>query len=372
MAEDYPTVGSMGGDAEARLARLEALWAQAQQMGLDDLLGGNHGAQRYMRDKTRIDQNGAIFKSGGDQVAYLFFLEEMSATPNDQVGAAAGASISSGTLGRQRFVIEAAPGLTGFPGSQLNNFVGLILDYDRDGLQIAGVRGTSAEDGVFTLVEALVEVGDGPTYTNAQHFRISGGPLLLEGATSDLVAAVAGMFGYRTDTTKPRFYDGAWKNIALEDWVTTNTVAAGVILGAYKDADQENTGTVLATDSELSVTLAGTSKYQIEANLFILNDGATEGYKVAVTGTVGIQDLKAQIEIYDDTLNTIVGFARVTAIDTAVGAGLSSGSNYAAIRATIETTTAGTFALSFAQNAAGASAGVHHEIGCSLQVVKVE
>jgi len=41
MAEDYPTVGSMGGDAEARLARLEALWAQAQQMGLDDLLGGN-------------------------------------------------------------------------------------------------------------------------------------------------------------------------------------------------------------------------------------------------------------------------------------------------------------------------------------------
>ena len=197
--------------------------------------------------------------------------------------------------------------------------------------------------------------------------------LHFEGDTSDPVTFSEGGMTYRTDLFKLRFVANAvTENIAFESWVTTNTLAAGLVLGAYKDADQENTGTVLATDSELSVTLAASSKYQIEANLFILNDGATEGYQVAVTGTVGIQDLKAQIEIYDDTLNTIVGFARVTAINTAVGAGLSSGSNYAAIRATIETTTAGTFALSFAQNAAGASAGVHHEIGCSLQVVKVE
>src|SRR3990167_10882133 len=262
--------------ALSRIAQLEAQVADHQ--GIDSGLTGlnyPHPNQKvwvveYGGGIMRLSPNGAIFKSGGDQVAYLYFLEEMSATPNDQVGVAAGASISSGILGRQGFVIEAAPGLTGFPGSQLNNFVGLILDYNRDGLQIAGVRGISAEDGVSTLVEALIEVGDGPTYTNAQHFRISGGPLLLEGDTSDLTAAVAGMFGYRTDTTKPRLYDGAWKNIALEDWVTTAIAApattwalTGDITPAQITSNQDNynpTGLSsasvlrLATDASRDIT----------------------------------------------------------------------------------------------------------------------
>jgi len=358
MAEDYPTVGSMGGDTEARLARLEALWAQAQQMGLDDLLGGNHGAQRYQGNTARTDPTGIQIASSAISRRGVRFVRAYSTTPetfDDHASLLGYADASTGWI--QLEAIDNENALT------RNAYVQVYEEASADARRITiAFEGTNGGS-------LVLEAG-----TGKYSLIINNVPLGLASVTADPTIELSDSFvWYRSDTDKARLRaNGATDNFAMEGWVTTNTLAAGLVLGAYKDADQENTGTVLATDSELSVTLAATSKYQIEANLFILNDGATEGYKVAVTGTVGIQDLKAQIEIYDDTLNTIVGFARVTAIDTAVGAGLSSGSNYAAIRATIETTTAGTFAISFAQNAAGASAGVHHEIGCSLQVVKVE
>ena len=181
-----------------------------------------------------------------------------------------------------------------------------------------------------------------------------------------------GILLYRSDLNTYVGYDGAFKNFAFQDWVTANAIAAGVVLGAYKDADQEVTNTSLTADTELTVNLAASTKYQFSIDIFFLNDGAAEGYQVALSGTVGIQDLKAQASIYDDTLNTLVGFARITAIDTGVGAGLSVGSNFARVMGSIETTTAGTFLVKFAQNAAGAAAGVHHEIGCSMMAVKTE
>ena len=153
----------------------------------------------------------------------------------------------------------------------------------------------------------------------------------------------------------------------LPDWITSP------VMGAYKDADEENATTTLNGDDELTVNLAASSKYQFEAKLFFLNDGAAEGYKVSINGTVGVADVKAQVSIYDDTLNTLVAFARIAALGGAgVGAGLSSGSNFARVEGAIETTTAGTFLIEFAQNAAGAAAGVHHEVGCSLKVIEVE
>lgn len=145
------------------------------------------------------------------------------------------------------------------------------------------------------------------------------------------------------------------------------------VLTAYKDADQEVTDTTLAADSELTITLATNGKYQFKFDLFMLNDGAAEGIKVSLNGTATVTDVKAQAFIWDDTLNTLVGFARITALGGAgVGAGVSSGSNRVTIEGSIEITTAGTLLLEFAQNATGASAGVHCEVGSSLVAVKLE
>ena len=143
-------------------------------------------------------------------------------------------------------------------------------------------------------------------------------------------------------------------------------------LEAYKDADQEITSTTLADDSELSLMLGTGSKYGFEFRLFVLNDGVAEGYKVALGGSVGFSDLKAQVLIYDDTLNALAAFARLTATGTSVGGGLGIGNNYAEVKGSIRTTSSGTFVLQFAQNAAGASAGVHNEIGSILVVTQLE
>ena len=78
----------------------------------------------------------------------------------------------------------------------------------------------------------------------------------------------------------------------------------------------------------------------------------------------------AQIAIYDDTTNAIVAFGRVTALASAVGAGISAGSNYAEIKGSILTTVPGTLLVQFAQNAAGAAAGVHLEVGSTFRIVK--
>ena len=139
----------------------------------------------------------------------------------------------------------------------------------------------------------------------------------------------------------------------------------------YKDSDQEVTGTTLTDDVDLTVNLQANSRYWFRLSLFLTNDGATEGAKFALSGTVGITTLKAQISLYDDTLNSLAAFARVTALASAVGGGASVGDNYASIEGAIETSTPGTFLLQFAQNAAGASLGVHCQVGSSMVVRKL-
>lgn len=133
-------------------------------------------------------------------------------------------------------------------------------------------------------------------------------------------------------------------------------------------ADEEETTDTLQDHGELSVTLLASSRYFFRFVLKVLNDGAAEGIKVAVNGTVGVSDLKAQVYIYDDTLNSLVAFARVTALDATVGAGLSAGVNEVTIEGSILTTTAGTFLLRFAQNDAGAGLGVHIQPGSTLVI----
>ena len=146
----------------------------------------------------------------------------------------------------------------------------------------------------------------------------------------------------------------------------------GRILKAYRTADGTAvTNTTLTNDPVLTLTLAASSNYDFKILGFSSNAGAAEGIKVALSGTVGVTHLKAQIYIYDDTLNTLVAFARVTALGSSVGAGLSSGDNFFEIRGSIETSTTGTFLLQSAQNAAGASAGVTVQRASSLIALRV-
>ena len=236
--------------------------------------------------------------------------------------------------------------------------------------------GIHADDGAAPHAEINVQSITQGAGTDYAQIYILGAPLVLDVRASDygFVSDVGdGQMFYRSDTDKFRVRANAtMENLAYESYVDTNALSVLSLLRDYKDADQEVTDTTLVSDSELSVSLAATASYHFRAVLFFLNDGAAEGYKCALSGTVGVGDLKAQISIYDDTTNSLAAFARVTALGSSVGAGISSGSNFAVIEGTIETTTAGTFLIQFAQNAAGVNAGVHHEIGCGWVVTRLE
>lgn len=137
---------------------------------------------------------------------------------------------------------------------------------------------------------------------------------------------------------------------------------------AYKTADESVSNTTLQNDDELTVTLAASTKYHFRICLFTSSAGAAEGLKLALAGTVGVTSMKAQIAIYDDTTNTLAAFARVSTLNSAIGAGLSAGDNHAIIEGTIETSAAGTFLLSWAQNAGAGAASTTVQRGSTLIV----
>ena len=142
-------------------------------------------------------------------------------------------------------------------------------------------------------------------------------------------------------------------------------------LGKYASADQEVTDTTLVLSNHLVRTVQAGLEYAFRFGVFFLNDGAAEGAKFAVDGTCTATAIKAQITIYDDVLNSTVAFARVTALASAVGAGVSAGSNYAEIEGSISVNAAGTLGLSFAQNAAGVNAGVHVEVASFMTLLEL-
>ena len=151
---------------------------------------------------------------------------------------------------------------------------------------------------------------------------------------------------------------------------TFQAVTAGP-LTVYKTADQEVTSTTLTNDNALTLTLAASTNYLVKAVLFTLNDGASEGFKVAVTGTVGVTSMKMHVTIYNDQTPGIATVGRITAIDTAVGATSLTSTNCVVIEGNIQASTGGTFLLSWAQNATGLSSGVHVQPDSSLQAQKV-
>lgn len=138
--------------------------------------------------------------------------------------------------------------------------------------------------------------------------------------------------------------------------VFDGTIQTTTLISGYKTADESViSSTTLQNDDHLTVSLAASAKYWFKFWIFTNNAGALGGFKAALGGTVGVTSLKAQIEITDDTTNATAALARVTALSSAVGAGLGSGDNFTTIEGTIETSTAGTFLLQWAQNTSEAS-----------------
>ncbi len=142
-------------------------------------------------------------------------------------------------------------------------------------------------------------------------------------------------------------------------------------LSIRKTADESVTDATIQADNELTVNLEGTSSYWFFFTLFFTNGGVGEGFKCDLSGTVGVSTLKAQVFIYDDALNSLAAFARVTALNSAVGSGISMGDNFARILGVIEVSTPGTFLVRWAQNVTGAGAGVTVQEDSSLILRKL-
>src|SRR3989304_475443 len=259
----------------------------------------------------------------------LYIVDTVGTVDGLTVGATAGMFIrSTGTLPAWAQV-NVANGVTGdLPFANLTQIAGL---------SVLGVTGASTAD-----VAAMTAASD------FQVLRRSGSAVAFGGIELAPGAAVTGI-------------------LPIGNGGTGITIATDI----RKTADETITDTTLQDDDHLTISLAATSAYPFRYFLFLTNGGAAEGFPADLSGTVGVSSLKAQVQIWDDTLNTLVACARVTALSASVGAGLSSGSNFTIIDGTIETTTGGTFLIRWAQNATGASAGVTVEEQSSLIVRKL-
>lgn len=102
---------------------------------------------------------------------------------------------------------------------------------------------------------------------------------------------------------------------------------------AYKTADEDRVATTaLAADSQLLVTVAANTKYQIDGVLFM--NEVDSGMKIALGGTCTFDSLKAAIAIYD-TVQRASGV--ISAFDSAVTHNTTGGGqHWIYIRGTIE------------------------------------
>lgn len=127
--------------------------------------------------------------------------------------------------------------------------------------------------------------------------------------------------------------------------------------GVIKPTDESrNTTTTLTNDTDLTFYVYSGYSYEVKARIFANNVGALAGIKVGLGGTAIVTSLLAQVKIYDDVLNTLVGFARITTLGGAgVGAGLSTGLSYIEIDGVVTITTTGTLTFQWAQNVSNGS-----------------
>lgn len=147
---------------------------------------------------------------------------------------------------------------------------------------------------------------------------------------------------------------------------------APVVLNAYKTADESVTNSTTPQDDDhLSLSLAASSKYRFE--IFApWTTAATAGLKTELSGTVGVTNLIAEIQMIDTALNQLAAEQIVTALETGDGSGIGGGANHLLkIKGAIETSTAGTLVLQWAQNAADAVNATIVKRGAFMAAVKI-
>ena len=137
--------------------------------------------------------------------------------------------------------------------------------------------------------------------------------------------------------------DTANKTYAVEVDIEELTVVA------YKTVDESVSNNILQDDNHLSVNVQASQKYKFRAVLFWTAAGGTPGIKVAIGGTHTVTNMKAQITLIDDSANTILTTARVTALASAVGAD-DTGDNVVIVEGFVEVNAAGTLLITWAQN----------------------
>lgn len=149
------------------------------------------------------------------------------------------------------------------------------------------------------------------------------------------------------------------------------TVLQAANIRSYKSSDESVSNTTLQDDDALTLSLAASSIYKYKLFIFVAAAGTAEGFKAALSGTVGVTSMKAEITLFDDVSNTMVALDRVTALNSSVGGGLSIGTAFCTIEGTIETSTAGTLLLSWAQSSGIGLAATTVQRGSSMIVEKI-
>src|SRR3990167_6622469 len=117
----------------------------------------------------------------------------------------------------------------------------------------------------------------------------------------------------------------------------------------------KTTDTALATVTGLSLNLAASTKYKLEANLFI-DTTLAGGHKYALDGTVTVTGIKYQVESINVDNAQLVLSARLTALAGTAGQSGAGTTFYTEIKGIIASSAAGTINVRFAQeNASGTS-----------------
>lgn len=121
-------------------------------------------------------------------------------------------------------------------------------------------------------------------------------------------------------------------------------------------AQFDKTNTALATVTGLSITLAASSTYRLEADLFV-NADATGGHKYALDGTLTAVGIKYEIESVNNLTSQLVLTERLTALaGTAGQAGATQA--HTKIIGVVASSTAGTINVQFAQQEASGTSSV--------------
>ena len=157
--------------------------------------------------------------------------------------------------------------------------------------------------------------------------------------------------------------DGSGK---LDTWVTAGSTGVSIRV-ALTAQFNKTADTALATVTGLSIALAASSTYILEAYLFVDAD-ATGGHKYALDGAVTANSIKYQVNSVSNTSNLNVINTRLTALAGTTGQAGATGV-WTEIVGVIASSAAGSINVQFAQQVASGTSSVLTQ--SSFQAIKV-